>query len=78
MLPLFFFPFPALRHGERACRGRRRGRGLTSARAGGGVEVVLMGAAVVLALPEQQDSAGVAAGRAEPRWVAGQALAVAG
>lgn len=37
-----------------------------------------MGTAVVLALPEQQDSAGVAAGRAEPPRVAGQALAVAG
>lgn len=73
-LPLFF-SFPALRRGEHACRERRR---RTSACAGGGVEVVLVGTAVVLALPEQQNSAGVTARRAEPGRVAGQALAVAG
>lgn len=50
----------------------------TSARAGGGVEVVLMGAAVVLALPKQQNSGRVAARRADPGRVTGQTLAVTG
>lgn len=59
--------FPAL---------RRSGR--TSAGAAGGVEVVLVGAAVVLALPEQQNSGGVTAGSTGPGRAAGQALAVAG
>lgn len=37
-----------------------------------------MGAAVVAALPEQQNPGRVTAGRADPGGVTGQALAVAG
>lgn len=37
-----------------------------------------MGAAVVLALPEQQNSGGVTARRTDPGRVAGQALAATG
>lgn len=49
----------------------------TSADAGRRVEVVLMGAAVVLAFSKQQHLGRVAAGRADTVRVAGQALAVA-
>lgn len=48
----------------------------TSADPGRGVEVVLMGAAVVLAFPEQQDPGWVTARRTHPGHVACQALAV--
>lgn len=50
----------------------------TSADPGGGVEVVLMSAGVVLAFPEEQHPGGVTARRARRRRVAGQTLAVAG
>lgn len=49
----------------------------TSAGAGRGVEVVLMGAAVVLAFSEQQHLGRVTAGRTNPGRLARQALAVA-
>lgn len=48
----------------------------TSAGPGRSVEVVLMGAAVILAFPEQQHLGRVAAGRTNPGHVARQALAV--
>lgn len=48
----------------------------TSAGPGRGVEVVLMGAVVVLAFSEQQHLGGVAAGRADAGHVARQALTV--
>lgn len=48
----------------------------TSAGPGRGVEVVLMGAAIVLAFPKQQDPGWVTAGRTHPGHVACQALAV--
>lgn len=69
---LLFLPFTA----SQSASSYRRWR--TSARAGRGVEVVLMRAAVVLALPEQQNSGRVTTRRTDPGRVAGQALAVTG
>lgn len=68
-------------HAQQAVCPQRAFTGVTtpvtlSAGPGRGVEVVLMGAAVVLAFPEQQDLGRVAAGRTNPGHVARQALAV--
>lgn len=66
---LFFVPF---------LFSLKQQRIFTSARPAGEVQVVLLGAALVAALPELQDPGGVSAGRAARGRLAAPALAVAG